>query len=238
MRATLAIAGREYRAFFQMPLGWIIVALCLLGSGYAFASSTVTPGQPATLREFFGFWWFLLALIAPAISMRLFSEELRSGTFEPLMSSPVSEVGIVLGKYLGAVALLLTCLAPTLGYVAVLEWLSRPDYGPILTGYLGVLLTGMLYLAAGTLFSALTSSQTLAFLASLGVMVGLEVAVGQGASHLPPKLALVAEKLSVNARIADFAAGVLDTSHVAFFVVVSAWLLVLCALALRARRWR
>ena len=238
MSAVATIAIREYRAFFQLPLGWIIVALTLLGSGFAFTNATLIPGQPASMRDFFAFWWFILAIIAPAISMRLFSEELRSGTFEPLMSSPVSELSVVAGKYLGAMLLLLTCLAPTLAYVLVLGALTRPDYGPIFAGYLGVVLAGGLYLAIGLLFSALTSSQTLAFLATMFVLIGVELAIAYGSSQLPARAARAVSELSANARIADFSKGVVDTGNVAYFAIVSAWLIGIAAIVLRARRWR
>ncbi len=238
MSGVATIALREFRAFFQLPLGWIIVALCLLGSGFAFTNATLIPGQPASMRDFFAFWWFILAIIAPSISMRLFSEELRSGTFEPLMSSPVSELSIVLGKYFGAMLLLIACLAPTMLYVGVLGSLTRPDYGPIFAGYLGVLLAGALYLAVGLVFSALTSSQTLAFLATMFVLIGVELAIAYGSSQLPPQAARAVSELSANARIADFAKGVVDTANIAYFVVVSAWLVGISAVILRARRWR
>jgi ABC-2 type transport system permease protein len=238
MSGVATIAVREFRAFFQLPLGWIIVALCLLGSGFAFTNATLIPGQPASMRDFFAFWWFILAIIAPSISMRLFSEELRSGTFEPLMSSPVSELSIVLGKYFGALLLLAACLTPTLIYVGVLGALTRPDYGPIFAGYLGVLLAGALYLAVGLVFSALTSSQTLAFLATMFVLIGVELVIAYGSSQLPPRAARAVGELSANARIADFAKGVVDTANIAYFVVVSAWLVGISAVILRARRWR
>ncbi|MBX9738182.1 MAG: ABC transporter permease [Phycisphaerales bacterium] len=238
MSGVATIALREFRAFFQLPLGWIIVALCLLGSGFAFTNATLIPGQPASMRDFFAFWWFILAIIAPSISMRLFSEELRSGTFEPLMSSPVSEFSIVLGKYFGALLLLAACLTPTLIYVGVLGALTRPDYGPIFAGYLGVLLAGALYLAVGLVFSALTSSQTLAFLATMFVLIGVELVIAYGSSQLPPQAARAVGELSANARIADFAKGVVDTANIAYFVVVSAWLVGISAVILRARRWR
>ena len=103
-------------------------------------------------------------MVAPAIAMRLMSEEFRAGTIEPLMAAPISDWAIVIGKYLGGVAFLLTLLAPTLLYVALLEWLSDPDYGPILAGYLGLTLLGMLYIAVGLLVSSLTRSTVVALL--------------------------------------------------------------------------
>jgi ABC-2 type transport system permease protein len=236
--ALLAIARREYAGFFRVPLGWIVGALFLLLSGFVFARFALIPGAPATMRDFFGLWWRVLIIITPAISMRLLSEEHRSGTIDTLMASPVSELAIVAGKYLGAVAFIATLLAPTLLYVAVLLALAPVDLGPIAAGYLGVLLLAMLQLAVGTLFSAMTASQTLAFLATLFALVGAELCANYASSLAPRPLDEMLLAFSTDLRIADFAKGVIDTGHVAFFVVLSGWLVALAALLLRARRWR
>lgn len=238
MTGTWAIAKREYASFFRLPLGWIVTALFLFLSGLVFTRSTLVPGGPASMREFFTTWWSLLLVIAPAISMRLLSDELRSGTIEPLMSSPVSEAGIAIGKYFGAVAFLVTCLAPTIAYPLILTGLSRPDAGPILAGYLGMLLLGMMYLAVGACFSALTSSQTLAFLGTLFFLMLAEIGAQQGAALLPEPLDRAALGLSVSLRLVDFARGILDLSHVTFFLGVTAWFVAIAAVILRVRRWR
>lgn len=238
MRATLAITRREFASFFRMPLGWVVMALFLLLSGFVFARFALQPGMPASMRDFFALWWRILVVITPAISMRLFSEEHRAGTIDPLMTSPASELAIVLGKYLGAVGFLLACLAPTVVYAAVLMALSAPDPGPIFAGYLGVILLGMLQIAVGLLASLLTSSQTLAFLSTLFILVGFELAATSLASYAPAPWDVVLLGLSTDLRIADFAKGVIDSSHVAYFLIAAAWLLALATLALKARRWR
>lgn len=240
-----AIAAREYGSFFRVPLGWVVIALFLFLSGLVFSFRMLNPGEPASMREFFATWWSLLIVIAPAISMRLLSEELRAGTVEPLLTSPVSELAVVAGKYLAAVGFLVTALLPTLAYVWLLSMLARPDLGPVLAGYLGILLLGMLYLAVGTLLSTLTSSQTLAFLSTLFVLVAIEfvltaveaVAAQMGVTIKPPWDQLLLG-LSANARLGDFAKGVIDTSHVVFFLAASLWFVVMAAVVLRMRRWR
>lgn len=234
---TVAIATREFASFFRTPLGWVVAALLLFLSGMVFSAAVLNPGSPASMRDFFSLWWYLLLTLAPAISMRLFSEEIRSGTIEPLMSGPVPEIGVVIGKYAGAVLFLLTCLAPTLAYPLLLEALSRPDWGPILAGYLGVVLVGMLYLAVGTLCSVLTASQTLAFLATLFALILIEVASRQG-GRLPAPWDGVLHALSIEHRVVDFARGIVDTAHIVYFLVTSGLSLALCALVLRVRRWR
>lgn len=238
MTRTWAVALREFGSFFRTPLGWIVLALFLFLTGLVFTGESLRPGNPASLRGALSLWWMLLIVLAPAMSMRLVAEESRTGTLEPLMSAPMSEWALITGKYLGAALFLAACLAPTLLYVVLLEVLARPDYGPIVSGYLGALLLGMTYLAVGTFFSTLTSSQTLAFLLTLCLLVLLEVGARFAAVNVPAPWDSVALSMLISARLDDFAKGVIDTSHIVFFLAVSGWFLAASAVALRTRRWR
>ncbi|MFT3685660.1 MAG: ABC transporter permease [Phycisphaerales bacterium] len=238
MRSAFVIAKRELASYFRTPLGWVVLALFLFLSGFVFVRFSLQPGGPATMRDFFSFWWRILVVVSPAISMRLLAEEHRTGTIDPLLSSPVSELSVVVGKFFGAFGFLAACLTPTLVYVATLMLLSNPDPGPIYAGYLGVLLLGAFQLALGLLFSTLTSSQTLAFLATLVTLLVLEAASSYGVQWLPEPWDRVPSALSTDLRIADFAKGVIDTAHVSYFVIVTAWLCGLSAMVLRTRRWR
>lgn len=238
MRSAWAIAAREYSSFFRTPLGWVVIALFMFLSGITFCYGTLEPGGPATLRGFFQTCWSLLIVVAPAISMRLLSEELRTGTIEPLLTSPVAEASIVAGKFAAAVGFLVTALVPTLVFAGVLLALARPDPGPMLAGYLGIVLLGSLYLAVGTLVSCFTSSQTLAFLATLFALVLAEMGSQRLAASLEGPASTLVLSLSASLRIADFAKGVIDTSHIVFFLAACTFLLVVAAVVLRARRWR
>lgn len=238
--ALLTIALRELRAYYRLPIGWVVTALYLFLSGIVFTMRTLEPGAPATMRYFFAAAASLLAVIAPAISMRLFAEETRAGTLETLMTAPVSDAQTVLGKYLGAACALALIIAPTLVYVALLFRLADPppDPGPIVAGYLGLLLVGLLYLAVGTLASAITSSQTLAFLGAFLALIGHLLLTDEVAQRLPPPWGAWASATSINARTADFAAGVIDLAHIGFFLAWTAWILLLAVLVQQARRWR
>jgi ABC-2 type transport system permease protein len=238
MNQLAAVFKREYASFFRTPLGWVVCALFLFLSGLVFARSVLVPGEVASLREFFTLWWSLLAVIAPAVSMRLVADELRTGTIEPLLCSPAGELTIAVGKFGAAAAFLATCLVPTLVYPAILMLVSRPDAGPMLAGYLGVLLLGWLYLAVGLLLSSLTASQTLAFLGTLFVILSAELGAQQLAIRLPAPYDAAALKLSVSLRIGDFARGIIDTRHVVFMVVLCGFFVACTALVLKARRWR
>lgn len=239
MIAVLTIARRELSSYLRTPAGWVIIALFLLLTGLVFARFILVPGRPAGLRDFFAVSGWLLLPVAPAVSMRLLAEELRSGTIESLLTAPVSGAGVVIGKFLGALAFLIGMLAPTGVYVIILERTATLplDLGPVLSGYLCLILTGALYLAIGTLASSLTPNATLAFLISLFTILGLMLAP-TAAEFLPDAARPLMYALSVPDRIGDFAKGVIDTSHIVFFVTLAAWFLVLAGCALELRRWR
>lgn len=238
MGAALLIARREAASFFRLPIGWVVIALYLALSASVFSLVTLRPGEPATLREFFRLSSWLLMFLSPAVSMRLIAEERRAGTFETLMTSPVLEWQVALGKLAGAFLFLLCLLAPTLAFPLVLEAVGDPDWGAIAAGYTGLLLLGLFYLSIGAFCSALTSNQIVAFLSALFLVLLLRIASLQGAQALGPPLDSFLYPLSVDLRVADFGKGVIDTAHAAFFLAASAWFLTLTTVALEARRWR
>lgn len=235
---TLRIAAREWASFFRSSIGWVTIALYLLLSGFWIGLATLRPGEPATLRAFFSVSQWVLLVVAPAISMRLIAEEKRSGTLETLITAPVSDWEIILGKYLGGVAFFLTMLLPTTAYVGLLELVADPDYGPILAGYAGLVLVGMLYLSVGLFTSTLTENQVVSLLATVFFFVLLELTTTQAARWLGPPWDAPLYALSVFPRIADFSKGVIDTAHIAAFAAASAWFVVLSVVALESRRWR
>jgi len=239
VRTALTIASRELGSYFRTPAGWVIVALYLFLAGVVFTLSVFMPGRPASLRDFFAVSGWLLLPVAPAISMRLIAEELRSGTIEPLMTSPVGSASLVLGKFAGACVFMLAMLAPTAAYVVVLYRTAEPapDPGPIAAGYLCLALVGSLSLSIGTLASALTSNATLAFMMTLFGLLGL-LFVPSAAPFAPAAIRPALMALAVTPRIGDFAKGVVDTAHVAFFLGASAWFLLLAVAAVEIRRWR
>lgn len=239
MSGAWVIAWREYRSFFRTALGWMAMALYLLVAGLVFGYGILRPGESASLRDFFGLSGFLLLPVVPAITMRLVSEELKQGTIEPLMASPVSDWSIVAGKYAGACLFLLTVLAPTLVYPVVLWWVSdpRPDPGPIAAGYLSLVLLGGMYVAAGLLVSTLTSSQALAFLGTFLALLAL-LLMGTDLVELPEWGRAAVSAVAIRPRLSEFAKGVVDTGHVAYFVAATGWLLVLAYVSLESRRWR
>lgn len=240
MIGALTIARRELASLFRTPVGWVVVALFLFLTGAVFVFGALNPGQPATLRAIFGTSTLMLVLVAPAVSMRLISDELRTGTYELLASSPVTSAQIVLGKYLGALAFLVVMLLPTLAHAGVLALASNPapDPGPIAAGYLSLLLFGCLCLALGTLASTLTDSQTLAFLGTMLTLICWMLITNVVPQHVDASIGTKLAAASYSVRIDDFARGTIDTRHVVFFLSISAGLLVAATSVLELRRWR
>jgi len=238
MRVLGAIATREYASMFRLPIGWVVLALYLLLTGVVFAAGSLRPGEPASLRGLFTLSDWLLLFIAPAISMRLLSDEWRQGSIEPLMTAPISDWQIVTGKYAGAAMFLLTLLAPTLVYVGALEWLSAPDYGPIAAGYLGLILTGMVYLALGIVCSALTSSQVVAFLTTIFALLILRIGTTLGAAAIGAPWDAWLYPLSIDMRMQDFTRGIISTAHIVVLLAACAWLVTIAVSIVESRRWR
>jgi ABC-2 type transport system permease protein len=237
VRTTIAIANRELRAYFLTPGGYIIIALFLLAAGLVFFVFSFRSGEIASLRTVFGIGTWLLTFIAPAVTMRLFSEELRMGSMELLMTAPVREHEVVLGKFLGALGLLVLMLLPTVLFIIALELYGRPDYGEMTAGYLGMLLAGTAYLASGLFASTITNSQPVAFLVAL--FFWLTVGIGTEAlpAYLDDPWARIMLALSPARRLQDFTIGLIDTANVVYFLSVAALFLIASVVSVKARRW-
>ncbi len=171
MRNTLTIAQRELFSFFYSPIAYVVIALFVFIASSFFIARTFSPGQVAEMNKLFEALIWVLILIAPAISMRLISEELNTGTIESLATAPVSDAALILGKWLGALACYACTLLPTLAFCFYLELYANPDYGPIASGYLGLVLVGALYLAIGVFASALTQNQIIAFVTTVFIIL-------------------------------------------------------------------
>ena len=181
MRKTWAIVRRELIAYFSSPLAYIVMTAFLLMQGYIFyliVSFLNNPQTPAMtpLRLFFGgtiFFWLFLLFVVPVITMRLIAEERRSGTIEVLLTSPVTEAQVVAGKFAAAMAFYIALWLPTVLYVVVLNRHSDIDLGPVVSGYLGILLLGFLFLSVGTLASTFTDNQLIAAIIAFAAMIAL-----------------------------------------------------------------
>jgi ABC-2 type transport system permease protein len=234
MRNVLAVAERELRAYFLSPLAYIVIFLFLALSGYLFAL-ILNSSREATLRPLISNVSVLFLFIVPAVSMRLLSEEQRSGTIELLLTHPIQEWQVVVGKFLASVGLLLVMLLLTGLYPFFLLIFGNPDKGPLLTGYLGVLLQGAGFLAVGLWASSLTQNQIIAALLAFAFLLILWLSDNLG-QFLGGTLGSIVSYVSVTNHFQDFPTGVINSKDVVYYLTLIAAGLVLSTLTLQTRR--
>ena len=194
MRVTLAIAWKEIVAYYTSPMAYIVALMFLALTGFFFVNSIDRPFAEATISGmldpvvFFMMWW-----LPPLLTMRLLAEEQKMGTIELLLTAPVYDWEVVIGKYLASLVFFITTLSLTLYYVLLLYWFGNPDSGPIWSAYLGTILYGAAALSVGLLASSLTSNQIVAAVIGVGLLLLLtfiDLAAGQvggGLVHLPER---------------------------------------------------
>jgi len=214
--ATLAV--KEVRALFASPIAYAVLAVFIVLSGYTF-TVTLFVSKQATLVHIFFQSAVQLILLVPLITMRQFAEERRSGTLELLLTAPVHEVEIVAAKFIASMLVMGMMASLTLIYAAVLAVYGQPDWGPIYSGYLGLMLLGAALLSIGLMISALTANQIVAAVVSLGLF-GLLWSIDTLASLLPDPFENWLIGLSLLAHFTPFAVGAMYVSDVGFFLSV------------------
>ncbi len=236
MRNTLTIARREFRSYFNSPAAYIVGILFLIVVSIMFWNSFFLE-QRASVRRLF-FWAYVVsAFVGPAITMGLLAEERRTGTFELLITYPVRDGEVVIGKYLGALGLYGVLLALTLPQAYSVSQLGPLDWGPVWSGYLGLLLAGGAYVAIGVLASSWTSNQLIALIVALGIGAFFGV-IRHLLFFLPEGLASIFEWLSFGYHSDSLERGVIDTRDIFFFLSVIALCLGLAFRSLESRRWK
>jgi ABC-2 type transport system permease protein len=213
-----ALVGKEIRALFVSPIAYAVVAVFLLLSGYTFAITLIVSKQASLVHIFFQST-MQLVLLVPLLTMRQFAEERRAGTLELLLTSPSPEFHLVLAKFTAVMTVLIAVIALTSAYPLVLAAHGRPDWGPIYSGYLGLALLAGALAAVGLAISALTSSQVVAGVLSLGAF-GILWAIDSVAALLPAPVDNWFIGLSLLARFTPFAVGAMYTSDVGFFLTL------------------
>lgn len=246
MRAIAATYLRELRAYFFSPLAWVVLFFFLLINGFIFAmivsflNDPRAPGGPP-LELFFGgtlFFWLTLLFLGPVLTMRLVSEELRSGSIEVLMTAPVTEGEVVAGKYLAALTFYLFLWLPTLAYAGLIAWHSEVDWGPVASGYLGILAIGALFLAIGLFASAISKSQLIAAIITFALLI-LVFSFGLLETLLQGEVAKsVFGYLNLWNHMDEFARGVVDSRRLVYYASATLFFLFLTTRVLETRKWR
>ncbi len=239
MSNVATMTRRELGAFFLSPIAYAVSTIFLFSTGLAFALGTFRPGGEASMRSLFEFWMLLiLSFVLPMLTMRLLSEELRSGTFESLITAPISEVQVVLGKFLGAFAFYGILLFVMLLYPILLSFYGPVDLGLLICNYIGLVLVGALYISVGLFFSSLTKHQVVAVLSSFVLLGLLTFASHALAQTLEGGLRVLLQHLSIRSHFNDVVRGRVDWTHVVFFVTTTLVFLFLSVKTLESRRWR
>lgn len=243
MSPMLIIAKREFRSYFDSPIAYIVICLSFfaLGLMFFFLNGGFWQLDRASVSRLFESAPMGLSfLVVPVVTMRLLAEERRSGTLEMLITLPVKDSDVVLGKYLGALGLVLVLVLSTLAYpIIMFKWpwnLGPLDAGPVASGYLGMVLFSCAAVAVGLLISALTESQAVAFFITFFVLGALWL-FGDLASKADGILAILLNYVSFQSRLSNFWRGLVDSRDVVFFLSVTALSLMVAFRALERRKW-
>jgi ABC-2 type transport system permease protein len=240
MRTTFAIVQRELLALFFSPIGYIVIAGFLLVTGVLaiMGFQVFEPGKEASLRSVFNLTPFVLTIIIPAISMRTISEEYRNGTIETLMTAPVSDLQMVLGKYVAALVFYGLMLVTTLVYPILMVTYGSIDWGAAASTYLGLLLLGMMFLAFGTLASSLTSNQIVAWVFGAVPLMLFAWLAAYLVQQVQGWLLQVFLQINVVGRFEQFSRGLVTTDGVVYFLASAVLFLFLAVKVVESRRWR
>jgi ABC-2 type transport system permease protein len=249
------IFKKEMRLYFTSPVAWVVLTIFLFIAGYFFSSifsffsqasiqSAMNPQMgrdlnvtDSVMRPLFSNISVILLLLMPLVTMRLFAEERRAGTIELLLTYPVRDGAVLAGKYLAALALYALMIGLTVLYPLIVVYFARLEWGPVLTGYLGLLLMGATFIAVGVFASSLTENQIVAAVTTFGVLLIFWI-LGWSADYAGGALGRVLQFLSLLEHNDSFSKGVLDTKDVLYYVNFTALALFLTLRSLEARRWK
>jgi ABC-2 type transport system permease protein len=250
-----ALYRRELAYYFQSPVAYAVITLFVLLSGFFFYNllgyfnlesmrAMQSPMQSrmlsltaSVMAPLFANMSSVLLLMLPLVTMRLFAEEKRSGSSELLFTYPVSDTQVILGKFLAAVTVHAVMLAMTLPCPALLYYFAQPETGAIVSGYLGLFLMGVSFIAMGLFFSSLSDSQLVAGALTFGCAL-LFLVIGWITPFVGSTAAAVLSQLSVIKHLDAMARGAIDTNDVVFYLNLTVFFLFLCARMLDSARWR
>jgi ABC-2 type transport system permease protein len=256
MSNILAIAHKELKSYFASPIAYIVIGFWALLYGYFFVAllnyfvrQSLQMGQMGMqgpqamninqqlIRPLLQNVLILILFLMPMVTMRSYSEEKRSGTIELLLTSPLTDFQIIMGKFLGAMALYAAMLAVTLIHVGLLFIYGRPEWKPLVTAYIGLLLMGGCFISVGLFISSLTKNQIVAGMVTFAVFLMLWIITWIG-SFSGPTIDKLTQYLSIVDHYDDFGKGVIDTTHLIYYVSFITFGLFLTAKAVDSERWR
>jgi len=235
MKKVIPIFRREIFAYFFSPMAYIVISVFLLLTGWFFTSELFL-ADDSSLRSVFSIIPFIFIFFAPAITMRLLSEERKSGTIELLVTMPITDLEIVLGKYLAGLGLLLVALFFTLPYALTIIVLGRPDMGMLVTGYLGLVLMGASYISVGVFASTISKNQVVSFIIAFMIIFILFL-LNKFLPVMPSYLVPLLQYLSIDYHFTNVSRGVIDTRDIVYYLSLIIFMLSLAKLSLESRKW-
>jgi ABC-2 type transport system permease protein len=235
VRNTLTITAREFKSYLASPMAYIVIGIFLALTGFFFGSSSATYSE-TSISGFLQIGSLLLLLLTAVLTMRLLAEERKLGTIELLLTAPVRDSEIILGKFLGSLGIIAVMLVLTFYYPILLKVFGDPDIGPIATGYLGLFLLSCASLAIGIFASSLTSNQIVAAVVTGGILFGLWF-LGSAADYLPSAMGDVIGYFSLSSYFPDFITGIIDTRGIVYYLSITALFLFLAIRSLENSRW-
>jgi ABC-2 type transport system permease protein len=218
MRQVSHIFKKEFKSYFVSPIAYIVIGVFLLVTGWFFFTPFFLFNQ-ANLRNFFALLPIVFSFVVPAVTMRLFSEELSGGSYEILLTMPVTILDIVLGKFLASVVFVAAMLMPTVAYPITVSFLGQLDWGPVVGGYMGAVLLGGAFSAIGLFASSLTRNQIIAFIAGMAICFGLTL-IDKMLFFLPQSLLGILGYLGADFHFQNISKGIVDSRDILYFFSV------------------
>jgi ABC-2 type transport system permease protein len=219
MRQVAHILKKEFTSYFVSPIAYIVISIFLLVTGWFFFTTFFLFNQ-ANLRNFFALLPIIFSFVVPAITMRLFSEELNVGSYEILLTLPVRFRDVVLGKFFAAVLFIAAMLIPTLAYPITVSFLGQLDWGPVAGGYIGAVLLGAAFSSIGLFASSLTRNQIIAFIIGMAICFSLTL-IDKMLFFLPHSLLGFLEYLGADFHFENISKGIIDSRDILYFVSVA-----------------
>lgn len=238
MRNVTALTQRELSSIFYSLIAYIVGVLFLVATATLFTRNTLIEGGEASMQALFQHMAWLLLLALPLITMRMVSDEYATGTIETLMTAPISDAEVVIGKFVGAMTFYIGLLVATLVYVIVLTKFGSPDLGAIFYGYLGLLLLGGLYVAVGLFTSSMTRHQLIAAMTGIAILGIITYALDYLGTVVSGHWRIVLSHFNALHHFEDFSRGIVDTKSIVFFVSATLFFLFLSVKVMESKRWR
>ncbi|MBE9502720.1 MAG: ABC transporter permease subunit [Proteobacteria bacterium] len=258
MRNCYLIAKKELQSYFTSPVAYVVITIFLIITGYFFYNlfasfSTLSfqaSANPAlakqrnllnvtetVIRPLFGNMSIIMLLMMPLLTMRLFSEEKKSGTIELLLTYPISDMEVIIGKFVACTTVFILMLSASITCPILVMVFGEPETGPIITGYLGLFLMGSAFISLGIFTSSITENQIVAATLSFGVLF-LFWMMGYSVSFMGPTLGRIIMSISLIGHIEGFAKGVIDTTDIIYYLIFSSLFIFLTLRVMESKKWR